>query len=142
VERPKTDPTDPRLTGKVGQVNGPAKTLVGVRAAIGGGAWLAPRLSGRMFGLDPEANPQAAYLGRLFGIRDAVLAAGTASNSGRAQAQWLQLGIVCDLADAMAGVLAGRRGELPAKATVMVTLTALAAAGLGVAALQGAEQAA
>lgn len=121
-------------------VNGPVKMLIGVRAAIGVGAWMAPRLSGRMFGLDPEANPQAAYLGRLFGVRDAVLAVGTASNTGKQQAQWLQLGVVCDLADAVAGVLAGRRGELPAKATGMVTATALVAAALGVAALQGSEQ--
>lgn len=121
-------------------MNGPVKMLIGVRAAIGVGAWMAPRLSGRMFGLDPEANPQAAYLGRLFGVRDAVLAVGTASNTGKQQAQWLQLGVVCDLADAVAGVLAGRRGELPAKATGMVTATALVAAALGVAALQGSEQ--
>jgi hypothetical protein len=37
----------------------------------------------------------------------------------------------------VAGVLAGRRGELPKRAAVMVTATALAAAALGVAALQG-----
>lgn len=112
------------------------KGLIGVRGAIGVGAWTAPRLSGRLFGLDPEANPQAAYLGRLFGVRDAVLAVGLATNTGRQRAQWLQLGVVCDLADAVAGVLAGRRGELPAKATVMVTATALLAAGLGIGALQ------
>jgi hypothetical protein len=112
------------------------KTLIGVRSAIGVGAWVAPRFSGQMFGLDPEANPQAAYLGRLFGVRDAVLAVGLATNTGRQRAQWLQLGLVCDLADAVAGVLAGRRGELPPKSTVMVTATALLAAGMGLAALQ------
>ena len=116
------------------------KGLIGVRSVIGVGAWTAPRLSGRLFGLDPEANPQAAYLGRLFGVRDAVLAVGVATNSGKQQAQWLQLGVVCDLADAAAGVLAGRRGELPGRATVLVTATALLAAGLGVAALQGSDQ--
>lgn len=117
-----------------------AKALVGVRGAIGVGAWTAPRLSGRLFGLDPEANPQAAYLGRLFGVRDAVLAVGVATNAGKQRAQWLQLGVVCDLADAVAGVLAGRRGELPPQATVMVTATALVAAGLGIAALQGSDR--
>jgi hypothetical protein len=116
------------------------KGLIGVRGAIGVGAWSAPRFSGRLFGLDPEANPQAAYLGRLFGVRDAVLAIGVATNSGQQRAQWLQLGVVCDLADAVAGVLAGRRGELPPKATAMVTATALVAAGLGIVALQDAER--
>ena len=50
--------------------------LVATRAAIGAAAWLMPRLSGRLFGLDPDANPQAAYLGRLFGVRDVALGIG------------------------------------------------------------------
>jgi hypothetical protein len=116
------------------------KYLVVVRSAIGVGAWAAPRLSGQLFGLDLEANPQGAYLGRLFGVRDAALAVGLATNTGRQRAQWLQLGLMCDLADAAAGVLAGRRGDLPPKSTALVTATALVAAGLGVAALQDSSQ--
>jgi hypothetical protein len=111
--------------------------LVGVRGAIGAGAWLAPRLSGRLFGLDPAANPQAPYLGRLFGARDVALAFGLGTSSGEHRATWLRIGIACDLADAVAGVLAGRRGELPKRATFLVTATALIAAGLGMSALQG-----
>lgn len=110
--------------------------IVAVRSAIGAGAWLAPRLSGKLFGLDVDGNPQAPYLARLFGIRDVVLGVGLAGSQGKQREQWLQLGIVCDLADAAAGVLAGRAGELPGRATVMVTGTALLAAGLGIAALQ------
>ena len=110
--------------------------LVGLRSAVGAGAWLAPRLSGRLFGLDPAANPQAPYLGRLFGVRDVALAFGLGSSAGAQRAQWLRVGVACDLADAVAGLLAGRRGELPKHATVMVTATALAAAALGVIALQ------
>jgi hypothetical protein len=110
--------------------------LIGLRTAVGAGAWLAPRLSARLFGLDPAANPQAPYLGRLFGVRDVALALGTSSSSGSDRAQWLRLGVACDLADAVAGLLAGRRGELPKHATVLVTTTALVAAGLGIAALQ------
>jgi hypothetical protein len=110
--------------------------LVGLRGAVGAGAWLAPRLSGRAFGLDPVSNPQAPYLGRLFGVRDVALAVGLSNSSGSERAQWLRLGIACDLADAVAGLLAGRRGELPKLATVLVTATALSAAALGAAALQ------
>jgi hypothetical protein len=112
------------------------KGLVGLRAAVGAGAWLAPRLSGRLFGLDMAANPQAPYLGRLFGVRDVALAVGTSSSSGSERAQWLRIGVACDLADAVAGIAAGRRGELPKAATFMVTTTALMAAALGIAALQ------
>ena len=114
--------------------------LVGLRGAVGGAAWLAPRMSARVFGLDPDGNPQAPYLGRLFGARDVALAVGLSSSNGPERAQWLRLGIACDLADAVAGLLAGRRGELPKLATVLVTATALSAAALGAAALQG-EQA-
>ena len=110
--------------------------LVGLRAAVGAGAWIAPRLSGRLFGLDIAANPQAPYLGRLFGVRDVALAVGTSSSTGSERAQWLRLGVACDLADAVAGVAAGRCGELPKAATFMVTTTALVAAALGIAALQ------
>jgi len=113
--------------------------LVVTRAAIGVGAWLAPRFSGRLFGLDPDANPQASYLGRLFGVRDVALGVGLSSSSGPDRQQWLRLGIACDLADAAAGVLAGRAGELPKRATVLVTATALMAAAMGVAAMRAEE---
>ena len=106
--------------------------LIGVRGAIGVGAWAAPNFSGKLFGLDPAGNPQASYLGRLFGARDVALAAGTASTSGAARQLWLRLGLACDLADAAAGVLAARSGVLPTPAAVLVTGTALVAAGLGV----------
>jgi hypothetical protein len=113
------------------------KSLIGIRGVVGAGAWLAPRTSGRLFGLDPAGNPQAPYLGRLFGVRDVALAFGLSASSGAERKQWLRIGVACDLADAVAGVLAGRRGELPKMATVLVTGTALGAAALGVAALQG-----
>lgn len=112
------------------------RALVGLRGAVGASVWLAPRLSARVFGLDPGGNPQAPYLGRLFGARDVALAVGLSSSSGSERAQWLRLGIGCDLADAVAGLLAGRRGELPKLATLLVTATALSGAALGAAALQ------
>jgi hypothetical protein len=103
---------------------------------------LAPRFSGRLFGLDPDANPQAPYLGRLFGVRDIALAFGLSASSGPQRSQWLRIGIACDLADAAAGVLAGRRGELPKLPAVLVTAIALGAAALGITALQGDQSAA
>ena len=110
---------------------------MGVRASIGAGAWLAPRVTSRLFGLDPKGNPQAVYLGRLFGVRDAALAYGLSTASPSQRALWLRIGIACDLSDALAGIFAGRRGELPTFATVLVTATALGAAALGVTALRG-----
>ena len=113
----------------------PAQTLSTLRFAIGAGSWLAPNLSGKLFGLDPDANPQAAYLGRLFGVRDFMLGVGVRTGDTASRRLWWQVGIACDVADAAAGYLAGRNGSLPKHAAVMVTGTALVAAGLGAAAL-------
>jgi hypothetical protein len=116
------------------------QSLAAARAAIGAGSWLAPGITGRLFGLDVAANPQAPYLARLFGVRDAALGFGLITSSGAQRAQWLKIGIACDLADAAAGYLAGKDGTLPKFAAVLVTATALGAAGFGVAVLQGQSQ--
>jgi len=111
------------------------KALAALRVVIGVAAWLAPRHSGKGFGLDPEANPQAPYLGRLFGARDV----GTLQASGEARKQWLRIGIAVDAADATAALAAGRGGYLPPLAAGLVFAPAIAAVGLGVAALNSAD---
>jgi len=110
--------------------------LAGLRSVIGVSTWVAPDFTGRLFGLDPVANPQASYLGRLFAIRDLVLGVGTQNAEGEAGKLWLQAGVACDLADAAAGVLAGRDGRISPFTTVLLTGTALSAAVLGLAALR------
>ncbi len=114
--------------------------ITGLRAGIGAGVWVAPRLSGRLFGLDADANPQLPYIGRLFGVRDVALAAGLQMSSGQSRRLWLQLGIVCDVADGVAGLLAGRNGSLSKLSTALVTTPALLGIALGIAALQAEEE--
>jgi len=114
--------------------------LIGLRTAVGAGSWVAPELSGRLFGLDAVANPQLPYLGRLFGVRDVALGAGLGLSSGKNRKLWLQLGIACDAADAAAGLIAGRKGQLSKVSTVLVTAPALIAIALGVAGLQSLEE--
>jgi hypothetical protein len=118
---------------------GTLKGLAGLRIVIGVGAWLFPNLAGRLFGLDPESNPQAPYLARLFGARDVALGLGALGAEGEARRRWLMAGLGCDLADAAAGVAGGRGGYLSPLTTVMVTGTALSAAGLGAKALGSGE---
>jgi hypothetical protein len=113
------------------------KGLAALRIAIGAGAWLAPRMTGKGFGLDAGANPQSPYLARLFGARDVALGLGTLQASGAAQRQWLQLSIAVDAADAVAAVAAGRAGYLSPVAAGLVFAPAAAAVALGVSALQG-----
>lgn len=115
------------------------RVLIGVRVSIGAGAWLAPRLAGRLFGLDPVANPQLPYLARLFGVRDVALGAGVGLSAGHARRVWLQLGILCDAADGVAGLLAGRNREISKLSTALVTTPALVGIGLGVAGLRATD---
>jgi len=94
------------------------------RIAVGASAWLTPNLSGRIFGLDPEGNPQRPYVGRLFGARDVVLGAGALRSPRKQKDAWLTAGLACDVADVAAGALAGARGQLPPAAAALVTATA------------------
>src|SRR5205823_1971554 len=114
----------------------PVSALAALRAAIGVGAYVAPNVTGRALGLDPAGNPQASFLGRLFGVRDLALGAGTLSSEGPARTRWVQLGVACDLADAGAAYLAARNGTIPTFAGVLAGATALGAAGMGLAALR------
>jgi hypothetical protein len=107
------------------------RNLIFGRLAIGASAWTAPRLAARLFGLDVDGNPQAPYLGRLFGVRDAALSVGALTSEGDAQLQWLRAGLACDVADALAGVAGWRGGYLSAPAAVMVTGAAVAFAAVG-----------
>ena len=118
----------------------PSQTLAGLRLAIGLSSWLTPRVAGRLFGLDARSNPQLPYLARLFGARDVALGAGIVLSEGESRSLWLQIGVACDVADAVAGVAAGSRGYLGPVSAALVTGTAVGAAALGMKAL-GAEEA-
>lgn len=109
--------------------------LAGLRLVVGVASWTTPRLAGRLFGLDAQANPQSPYLARLFGVRDVALAWGAVSAEGEARKQWLMAGLACDVADVLAGIAGGRRGYLPKLTSVLVSGTAVSAVALGVAAL-------
>lgn len=102
-----------------------AKDAVAIsRIVVGASAYLTPNLSGRLFGLDPDGNPQLPYIGRLFGARDAVLGAGVLRSSKKQKDAWFAAGLACDVADVGAGALAGIRGQLPPAAAALVTATA------------------
>lgn len=112
------------------------KALAGLRLAVGITSYAAPNFGGKLFGLEPEANPQAPYLGRLFGIRDVALAIGPLRAKKKAQNNWIELGIMCDAADAVAAFLGGGKGYLSPTTTAMVAAPAIAATAMGVVALR------
>ena len=88
-------------------------------------AWLAPRPVGKTLGLDMAGNPQAVYLARVLAVRDLVLACGALGTDGEVRRQWLLAGLVCDSADTLAGVAAGRGGYLPKRTSFYLTGFAL-----------------
>lgn len=114
-------------------------SLGGLRIGIGVLAWGAPDLAGRLFGLDPKRNPQSPYLGRLFGIRDLALGAGTLAADAQARRNWLAAGLACDVADTAAALLGQRAGYLSTPVALMLAVPALSGVALGAVALHGAE---
>ncbi|HEV2061367.1 MAG TPA: hypothetical protein VGR12_00830 [Solirubrobacteraceae bacterium] len=111
------------------------KVLGGLRLAVGITSYAAPNFGGKLFGLEPAANPQAPYLGRLFGIRDVALAIGPLRANKKAQDNWIQLGIMCDVADTVSAFLGGGKGYLSPTTTAMVAAPAIGATALGIVAL-------
>ncbi len=111
------------------------KALAGLRIVIGLASWFAPNLAGTLFGLNVKRNKQAPYLARLFGVRDLALGIGTLMASGPARRTWLQLGLLCDTADAAAAGIGHRDGYLDTQTAALLAAPAIAAVGMGAAAL-------
>jgi hypothetical protein len=113
----------------------PARTLIAARTALGTGALLAPHLTGKLFLLDPAANPQVVFIGRMWGARNLALAAGLRGISGPQLRTTRQVNVAVDVADALAAWLAWREGSLPAPAAALAGGTAVLATALGLASL-------
>lgn len=107
-------------------------TLAGIRAALGVGALVAPRLTGKLFGIDIDANPAAPYLARLFGARELYMASPFLMPSPGVDEQELAARAVpVDAADTVAALAAGLRGYLPWRAAIPAAATAAVATYLG-----------
>ena len=83
------------------------RTFVLMRVAVGGLSYVAPRVGGRLVGLDGQGH--AAYWARLFGVRDVVLGVAALTTEGAARRRIVQLTAACDAADVVSAI-AGRRG--------------------------------
>lgn len=105
--------------------------LAWLRIGVGAGGWLAPRLSGKLFGLEPDENPVTPYVARLFAARDFAMGVALLDAEEPERDRWLRIGIAVDAADGVAALLAGARGYLSKRAAVMTAGTAFAAVWLG-----------
>lgn len=109
------------------------------RIAIGAATYAAPDLVGTVFGFKPSEDQAAAFMARLFGVRDVALGIGTLASKGEAQAMWWRLGMLCDAADAATGLLAFQSPGAPKRAAVMTMAVALGALGIGFAGARAAK---
>ena len=109
-----------------------ARTFLGVtRALIGIGGWIAPDLTIRLFGMDPDRSDR--FVGRLFGSREFALAGAllaapaSAGRTGRRARGQRSTPV-----DAIAGFDERRRGNLSTQATILGPVGALGFVALGV----------
>jgi hypothetical protein len=106
--------------------------LVVGRLLVGGGALVAPKATGRVFGVNPAANPAAPFVGRLFGVRAVMMALLAAGTDGVDQERQLRAGVAVDLIDAAAALAAGRGRQLGTASAAAAFAAAMTEAALGV----------
>ena len=112
----------------------PLNILTGTRATVAVIAVLIPRIGARIFRL--EAGGTATVMARMFGIRNAALAAGLLRlDTITVPRTFMVLNVLIDLVDAAAFIVAGRRREIGTAAAALGGGVALTAAGLGAAGL-------
>jgi hypothetical protein len=88
--------------------------LAGIRAAVGLGAILAPRLTSTLLGIDPDANPAAPYLARIFGVRELYMASPFLMPApGVDERELASRAVPVDALDAVAAFAGGVGGYLP-----------------------------
>lgn len=93
------------------------KTIAGLRAGIGVGSLLAPRVTAKFFGIDADENPAAPYLARLFGARELYLASPFLMPApGLDEQELASRAVPVDAADTVAALAAGLKGYLPWRA--------------------------
>lgn len=112
------------------------------RIAIGTGALIDPDATARLFGLDPETNPQLRAMSRMFGAREVALGAVTLVARGRLRRNLVLVGIAVDGADALTGALELGEDAVPRSAAGVLSAVALGAVGSGVASLARGRRAA
>lgn len=113
----------------------PVTGLSLARIAIGAGALAAPGPTAKAFGLDPAANPQLGYFGRMFGAREIALGAVTLVSKGALRRNLTLVGIAVDGSDAAAGAIEMGARTVPKMSGGMLIGAALSAVGAGVVAL-------
>ena len=96
--------------------------LAGIRLFNGVAAVFAPRALARQLGVDPDANPAALYVLRLFGVRTVLIGAQLLLRDGALRAHSLRVAPLIHALDAAAAVVAGVQRQLPPRAATTAAL--------------------
>lgn len=113
-----------------------ATGLAAARVVLGSVSVAAPDLAMKAFRLDPTANPQLAYMARMFGSREIVLGAATLLARGKTRRNLVLAGVGVDTADTVAAVLAGQSGSVDRTTQVLLAVPAGAAVLAGLSGLR------
>ena len=85
--------------------------LIAVRLTVGAGCLVAPRLTARLFGIDPGRHAAVPYLARLFGARD-LLMAWELANTEDGDDTPLPRHMAVDSSDLTAALVGALRGDI------------------------------
>ncbi|MGU3435891.1 hypothetical protein ACNHUS_23075 [Actinomycetes bacterium M1A6_2h] len=102
-----------------------------LRSSAGAISWVSPKNSWRVFGLGPMSEPgSAGGVTRLFGVRDLALGVALQHRNPDVRRASIQAGMVIDVADVAASLLAYRAGA-PGRSLLGVAAGASLFVGLG-----------
>lgn len=114
--------------------------LAGIRLFNGVAALFVPATLARRLGVNPETNPAAPYVLRLFGVRTVLIGAQLLVRDGGLRTHSLRVAPVIHAVDAAAALVAGDRGHLPRRVATIAALISTVNTGLAVVAQKrGAE---
>lgn len=105
------------------------------RIVIGIAALVAPAPTAKLFGLDPAANRQLGFFGRMFGAREIALGAVTLASRGSLRRNLTLVGMAVDAADAASGAVELESANVPKMAGGALIGVALGAVAAGAVAL-------
>ena len=117
-----------------------ARTALGVIRLVNGlGSLFAPKFMAKKFGVDVETNASAVYIMRLFGVRTIILGVELLLLKDEDKVRdAVRIGVLIHASDTTAAVIAGVKGQLPAKAAATGAVISAVNTALAVAATVGA----
>ena len=85
---------------------------------------LAPSFLARQVGIDPEANPGALYVFRMFGIRTVLLGIELLFQTGERRTEAVRRAVLIHASDTAAAFLASRSANFPKRSRLIVWISA------------------